>query len=434
MGHADTYLHQTWHPATDAQRAAAREQLYRLMASPVFSHSKRYPAFLRYVVERTLTGHADELKERTIGTDVFRRDPQYDTSADPIVRVTAAEIRKRLAQYYYEPEHRQELRIEISSGSYVPAFHLPEEVPAKPANGKIPNDYKLQHVEDKFDSGAVAEEIPVTDSIGDENLAAATEAPAVPGRRQSARKWAPILIGGVLALLVGVSLAIRATRPSPAPHYEQFWNQVAKADGPVQICFGAWVEQNPTAPGLPLALVAFETTNAITDVLEKHNKSYMSLVRMLGPEPTDLAGFHGGPIIYFGPWQPMQTVMEGWRYHFVVGSGDSTVWIVDSQTPSRRLWRIIPDGVPRDELSESYSIAARVIDHNMGRPIIVAAGTNRVGIGAAMEVFTNPDLLEDLLRDAPAGWQQMNLEAVVEAPMNNGKPGHPRIVAKHFWK
>ena len=68
---------------TNAERAAITEQLERMLASPLFSHSRRYPNLLRHIVERTLDGRADELKERTIGVEVFGREPGYDTNADP---------------------------------------------------------------------------------------------------------------------------------------------------------------------------------------------------------------------------------------------------------------------------------------------------------------------------------------------------------------
>src|ERR1019366_2084608 len=116
----------SWHPANDADRAAVREQLDRVLASSLFSNSKRYPALLRHVVEEVLHGHTENLKERTLGIEVFKRDPQYDTNDDPVVRVTAGEIRKRLAQYYYEPDHEAEIHIELPSGSYLPGFRIPE--------------------------------------------------------------------------------------------------------------------------------------------------------------------------------------------------------------------------------------------------------------------------------------------------------------------
>ena len=73
------------------------------MASPFLSHSKRFPIFLRFVVEQTLAENEENIKERTLGIEIFGRDASYDTAPDPIVRVTASEIRKRVAQYYQIP-------------------------------------------------------------------------------------------------------------------------------------------------------------------------------------------------------------------------------------------------------------------------------------------------------------------------------------------
>src|SRR5205085_2259123 len=98
-------------PETGEERDAIREQLEKMLANPLFSHSKRYPLLLRTVVERTLEGHSRQLKERTLGVEVFGRHPDYDTNTDPVVRVTAGEIRKRIAQYYHEPGHENEFRI-----------------------------------------------------------------------------------------------------------------------------------------------------------------------------------------------------------------------------------------------------------------------------------------------------------------------------------
>src|SRR5580692_7734449 len=105
--------------------AAVREQLKRLLAHPLFTNSKRYPVLLAYTVEQTLLGHANELKERTIGVEAFGREPSYDVNLDPVVRTTAAEVRKRLIQYYYNTDHAGELIIELPLGSYVPSFREP---------------------------------------------------------------------------------------------------------------------------------------------------------------------------------------------------------------------------------------------------------------------------------------------------------------------
>src|SRR5271163_831951 len=101
---------------------AVREQLKRLLAHPLFTNSKRYPVLLAYTVEQALLGNASELKERTIGVEAFGRRPDYDVNLDPVVRTTAAEVRKRLSQYYYNADHAGELVIELPVGSYIPLF------------------------------------------------------------------------------------------------------------------------------------------------------------------------------------------------------------------------------------------------------------------------------------------------------------------------
>ena len=105
---------------TEEERRAIEAQLERLLANPYFSHSRRFPSFLRYIVNATVNGQADLLKERTLGIEIFAKSAAYDPALDPIVRVTAAEIRKRIAQYYQDPGHENELRVSLPPGSYVP--------------------------------------------------------------------------------------------------------------------------------------------------------------------------------------------------------------------------------------------------------------------------------------------------------------------------
>src|SRR5580692_6559489 len=116
-------------PTALLEASAIREQLERLLTHPLFSNSKRYPVLLAYTVEQTLKGNIAELKERSIGIEVFGRSPSYDANADPVVRITAGEVRKRLMQYYYDSTHDGELIIELPSGSYVPQFRMPEPEP-----------------------------------------------------------------------------------------------------------------------------------------------------------------------------------------------------------------------------------------------------------------------------------------------------------------
>lgn len=106
--------------------AEIRAQLDRILASSFFKNTKRHPHFLRFIIEKTLSGDAHEIKERLIGAAIFDRKASYDLASDPIVRVAAADIRKRLAQYYDQEEPGSNIRISLPIGSYVPHF-----IPAK---------------------------------------------------------------------------------------------------------------------------------------------------------------------------------------------------------------------------------------------------------------------------------------------------------------
>ena len=78
---------------------------------------------LRHVVEETLAGRQDGLKEYSLGLAVFHRAPDYDPRNDAIVRVQASQLRKRLASYYEHEGSSSTLHIDLPRGGYVPAFH-----------------------------------------------------------------------------------------------------------------------------------------------------------------------------------------------------------------------------------------------------------------------------------------------------------------------
>ena len=118
-----------WHPQTQPERDAVLRELQTVLASPHFAASKRYPALLKYIVENTLAGKSDLLKERTLGVEVFDRPATYDTNADTVVRYTAGEVRKRLQLFYHEEGRHSSIRISLPAGSYVPVFSREHDRP-----------------------------------------------------------------------------------------------------------------------------------------------------------------------------------------------------------------------------------------------------------------------------------------------------------------
>src|SRR5437870_13229933 len=94
-----------------------------LLSSTAFAQADRLKRFLRYVVEETVAGRGEGLKEYSIGVEVFDREASFDPRTDPIVRVQARRLRARLTRYYEEEGRLEEMRIELPKGSYAPLFH-----------------------------------------------------------------------------------------------------------------------------------------------------------------------------------------------------------------------------------------------------------------------------------------------------------------------
>ena len=104
-----------------------RHALDSIVSSKVFSQSDSLKRFLQHVVEARLEGRDRELKELTIGTDVFGRGDAYDPRIDPIVRVQATRLRSKLRDYYMEEGIADPVVIELPKGAYIPSFRRSDE-------------------------------------------------------------------------------------------------------------------------------------------------------------------------------------------------------------------------------------------------------------------------------------------------------------------
>ncbi len=102
--------------------ADVRVELTQILAGSAFEHAGRAREFLRFVVEETLAGRDDRLKGFTIAVDVFGRGSDFDAQSDPLVRVEAGRLRRRLMEHYQGAGRTSALRIDLPRGSYVPQF------------------------------------------------------------------------------------------------------------------------------------------------------------------------------------------------------------------------------------------------------------------------------------------------------------------------
>lgn len=118
--------------AIDGDPSAVRAHVARIAASELFAGAGRLCRFLRFTVESTLNGRAADIKEYTLGREVFDRGDDYDPRLDPIVRVEARRLRSRLAEYYAGPGRDESLRLEYRKGSYVPIVSVARNQPVAP--------------------------------------------------------------------------------------------------------------------------------------------------------------------------------------------------------------------------------------------------------------------------------------------------------------
>src|SRR5262249_44847483 len=115
----------------EPSKAEVRETMRRILASRHFVNAPTKQRFLRLICESYLNGRASELNEYMIGCELYDRDESYNPGLDPIVRVGAHGLRKRLEAYYKGEGKDDEIILEIPHGSYAPNFirrAAPQEV------------------------------------------------------------------------------------------------------------------------------------------------------------------------------------------------------------------------------------------------------------------------------------------------------------------
>ena len=109
--------------SSDVPPSLVRAELDRILASEIFSRSDRLSAFLGFIVDQTLNGQGDSLKEQVIAEELYGKGADFSTAADPIVRVDARRLRDKLREYYASAPDDPVL-ISVPKGSYTPAFEM----------------------------------------------------------------------------------------------------------------------------------------------------------------------------------------------------------------------------------------------------------------------------------------------------------------------
>jgi hypothetical protein len=393
---------------------AVRAQTERLLAHTLFRYSQRSCNLLRYIVDRTLSHQNDELKERIIGISVFNRAPDYDTSNDSTVRVVANEVRKRLTEYYAQPEHASEVRIEIPVRTYVAEFRLAEPVPVAP---------------------------PPT-----------VPAEPVKAPRRFLRRylWA---FAAFVVVAVGIAAVVRLALPSA--EIDRFWAPVVKDPAPALICVGSPFNPSDSADNSAAGSIA---TVPGAKSIPFYNAEQRVYVRMLDANaaeqlgsflrgkgkdsqirPTQgsqLADFRSAPLILYGMSLNESAAKLGVDLHFLFRkdseSGQGVRWIEDLGRPGARDW-FVDLSAPSDKVGVDYALISRVRDKTSGRWWIGIAGLTGVGTLAASQIVVDSKTMDNICAGLPRDWDKRNLQIVLEIKVVQGEPGATRVLTTYTW-
>jgi hypothetical protein len=396
---------------TKEERTAIQEQLERLLSNSHFNQSRRFPSFLRFVIDQTLLGQTDLLKERTLGMEIFGREADYDTASDPIVRVTATEIRKRIAQYYQEPGHETELRVTLPAGSYIPQFHWPQ---------------------------AARESIPASTALSPLEPLPVQTAPV------RARTWFRRPAIAVALAVITVSAAAfyvwRSVQHSP---FNFFWGPLVKSSEPVLFCVAdqshystitlrdAADPSRQTQLSDNLTAIIIDDLNPIVRVaglLQSSGKKYT----LKGEGTTNLMDLRNGPTVFIGAFDNAWTLRltAPLRYHFAVNPEMTDFAIVDSTKPEQPGWVVNRHQQMTTNNYRDFAIVARFTDSTTGKLAVIIAGVARGGTRVATEYLTDPADLAQLERAAGG---KKNMEVVLSTQIIDSEPGTPKVEASYFW-
>ena len=397
-----------WQPVTAQDRETVLREMESILASPHFCNSKRYPALLRYVVESFLTGRGD-LKERTLGIEVFQRPADYDTNADTIVRFTAGEVRKRLSLYYRDhPNDR--LQISLPTGSYTPEFLLSEEEPAG-----------TPVLKDELAMALPADVLPGLDAV-----------PASSSSSQRRRSW---IAGVSLLLLATVAASVWRFRPHRVDVVDQFWRPVASEGRSTLLCPGGVVFAPERASGVATAgkdiqypFVSMQIATSIGQLgglLQREGVRYEVQSSVALP----LTELRDRPVVLLGGYNNDWSIrlLSDLRYHF---STEPEGIILDTQDLSKHWER---DRTRSYSSADDYALVARFRNQTTGNIVVVLAGLGRNGTEAATEFVSNPDYLEWLKQQIGDGLGRKNIEVVLKTSVIDGKTGAPSVEAFYTW-
>jgi hypothetical protein len=424
-------LRDAWHPQTREDRDAILRELQAILASPHFCNSKRYPALLQYVVENTLAGKSELLKERTLGVEVFDRSPSYDTNADTVVRYTAGEVRKRLSLYYHELDEKPVIQISLPPGSYIPEFLHSQDEPKEVvghtdtlvASSGLTNDPAGHAILDV-----------VSPWTGESDLHPTPLAEVHPHARAGRRRWW-LSIAALLAVIALLGFGWRYRAAHRSTPIDEFWAPILHNQTSVMVCSGGSVFSQSHVSGVDTAgkdivypFVSMQSASAIASLAAMIERNGAT-TQLQSAATTPLTELRDRPVILLGGFNNEWSVrlLDPLPYHLVLLPDEA---IVETAQPTTR-WVRDPS-LPYSS-ADDYALVARFRDTTTDGWVVVLAGVGRNGTEAAAQFATSPHYMQMLRDKLGSNIANRNIEIILRVKVIDGKTGAPSIQAVRAW-
>ncbi len=447
---------------THIDATLVENSLQHILGSHYFKSSAQCSSLLRYVVENTLADREDCLRERVIGAEVFDRAPDYDTGNDHIVRSRASEVRKRLAQYYQDPNATAEVRIGIPSGSYRATF---DSVRSSPNGASMQDsDRVLESIPAALDASASTSSEPTAPQNarqGAHKTASESTFFTIHAQRNAFRSKKLVATCAILMIVVGSGVLGKAWLGAQGSAFDRFWAPLNKSPKPVLIyCGGGFVyklsdqflDEYSLKHGQKYSRREFfvdlkpgESVQGQDLIPDKHFVPFGDLAST-ARVVTTLAGFkkpydlrygddlaftefRSSPVILIGGLNNSWALKVMHNLRFVLEHDDR---IVD-QWHRDKVWtqKADPDNQARDD----YAIISRLNASGNGNGgfVLSIAGIRMYGTRAAAELISDPSRLNDVLKSLPRGWETKDLQVVLHTKTMNEIPISTDIEAIYSW-
>jgi hypothetical protein len=427
-----------------------------IVDSAVFRSSKQCQLLLRYIVEHSIAGEDELLRERVIGAALFHRAPAYDAANDPIVRARVGEVRKRLAQFYQEFGHEAEVLISIPSGSYRAVFSFRERnagfpaatdpvpehqlidrltvaIPPHSSPPALAASTHLDSVESSSQTSSESRENSLRIAIAICAIMLMTLAGWLWKRSRSVDKdqqifakfWAPLVVPAKPTVIyIGGNYTYRLS-PSFLQEYQA--RQHKPYNGPeffIDLKDGESIPEKeiiPTHSFIGFGDVA--ASSRIVSTLTRLNAKY----DLRYGEDIAVTDMRTSPLILIGGFSNAWAMQLTGNLRFALQGGDR---IIDHQNPNRA-WPNLSgtaDNPPSD-----YAVVSRLAQSPTGGFTLIVAGVGTVGNQAAADFISDPVALAKLLKGAPQGWERMNMQAVLRTTEMKDIPVSTEVKAVYFW-